>query len=264
MGMSFGSQGEPLLGEVVYVGNTHSEHPRSGLAISGLIVGILALITSLLPIINNISFFAALVGAVLAIVGLVSCLRGKRGAKGLAIAAVAVNVVAIVAVLVSQSMYSSAIDSAVNGPQAVSSSKGGTDSTAGSNKEDEEDEEDVAENLAVGSKVELANGVTVSVDEIVTGLVNYDGTAMTGVRVTYVNNSDKTASFNSYDWKGESSNGVQSDSSYYSEATEDLSYGDLSAGGTVTGFVYFEGDLARVLYYSSAFSDAAAASWKIS
>ncbi len=31
MGMSFGSQGEPLLGEVVYVGNTHSEHPRSGL-----------------------------------------------------------------------------------------------------------------------------------------------------------------------------------------------------------------------------------------
>lgn len=261
MGMSFGSQGEPLLGEVVYVGNTHSEHPRSGLAISGLIVGILALITSLLPIINNISFFAALVGAVLAIVGLVSCLRGKRGAKGLAIAAVAVNVVAIVAVLVSQSMYSSAIDSAVNGPQAVASSKGGTDSTAGSNKEDEEDD---AENLAVGSKVELANGVTVSVDEIVTGLVNYDGTAMTGVRVTYVNNSDKTASFNSCDWKGESSNGVQSDSSYYSEATEDLSYGDLSAGGTVTGFVYFEGDLARVLYYSSAFSDAAAASWKIS
>lgn len=261
MGMSFGSQGEPLLGEVVYVGNTHSEHPRSGLAISGLIVGILALIASLLPIINNISFFAALVGAVLAIVGLVSCLRGKRGAKGLAIAAVAVNVVAIVAVLVSQSMYSSAIDSAVNGPQAVASSKGGTDSTAGSNKEDEEDD---AENLAVGSKVELANGVTVSVDEIVTGLVNYDGTAMTGVCVTYVNNSDKTASFNSYDWKGESSNGVQSDSSYYSEATEDLSYGDLSAGGTVTGFVYFEGDLARVLYYSSAFSDAAAASWKIS
>ena len=261
MGMSFGSQEEPLLGEVVYVGNTHSEHPRSGLAISGLIVGILALITSLLPIINNISFFAALVGAVLAIVGLVSCLRGKRGAKGLAIAAVAVNVVAIVAVLVSQSMYSSAIDSAVNGPQAVASSKGGTDSKAGSNKEDEEDD---AENLAVGSKVELANGVTVSVDEIVTGLVNYDGTAMTGVCVTYVNNSDKTASFNSYDWKGESSNGVQSDSSYYSEATEDLSYGDLSAGGTVTGFVYFEGDLARVLYYSSAFSDAAAASWKIS
>ena len=77
MGMSFGSQGEPLLGEVVYVGNTHSEHPRSGLAISGLIVGILALITSLLPIINNISFFAALVGAVLAIAGLVSCLRGR-------------------------------------------------------------------------------------------------------------------------------------------------------------------------------------------
>lgn len=188
MGMSFGSQGEPLLGEVVYVGNTHSEHPRSGLAISGLIVGILALITSLLPIINNISFFAALVGAVLAIVGLVSCLRGKRGAKGLAIAAVAVNVVAIVAVLVSQSMYSSAIDSAVNGPQAVASSKGGTDSTAGSNNEDEEDD---AENLAVGSKVELANGVTVSVDEIVTGLVNYDGTAMTGVCVTYVNNSDR-------------------------------------------------------------------------
>ncbi len=44
------------------------KQPRSGLAIAGLVLGIIALVTSLMPIINNMSFFAALVGAVLAIV----------------------------------------------------------------------------------------------------------------------------------------------------------------------------------------------------
>ncbi|MFR3451650.1 MAG: DUF4352 domain-containing protein [Collinsella sp.] len=78
---------------------------------------------------------------------------------------------------------------------------------------------------------------------------------MTGVRVTYSNNSDEALSFNSYDWKGESASGVQSDATYYSEAAEELSYGDLSAGGTVSGYVYFEGDLANVLYLSSPFAD---------
>lgn len=34
-----------------------SKQPRSGLAIAGLVLGIIALLTSLLPIINNMSFF---------------------------------------------------------------------------------------------------------------------------------------------------------------------------------------------------------------
>ena len=58
-------------------------------------------------------------------------------------------------------------------------------------------------------------------------------------------------------------NGVQSDNTYYSEATEGLSYGELSAGGTVSGYVYFEGDVSSILYYSSPFADKPAATWAI-
>ncbi len=239
-----------------------SKQPRSGLAIAGLVLGIIALLTSLLPIINNMSFFVALVGAVLAIIGLVACMRGKRAGKGLAIAAVVVNVISIVAVIASQSMYSAAIDDAMNGPQAVQESQdedAAEDNASESKPDDSADEK----KLAVGSSVELSNGMTVAVDEIVPGLTNYDGATLTGVRVTYANNSDEALSFNSYDWKGESASGVQSDATYYSEATEELSYGDLSAGGTVSGYVYFEGDLSNVLYFSSPFADGPAATWGV-
>lgn len=239
-----------------------SKQPRSGLAIAGLVLGIIALLTSLLPIINNMSFFVALVGAVLAIIGLVACLRGKRAGKGLAIAAVVVNVISIVAVIASQSMYSAAIDDAMNGPQAVQESQD-EDAAEDNASESKPDNSADEKKLAVGSSVELSNGMTVAVDEIVPGLTNYDGATLTGVRVTYANNSDEALSFNSYDWKGESASGVQSDATYYSEATEELSYGDLSAGGTVSGYVYFEGDLSNVLYFSSPFADGPAATWGV-
>lgn len=239
-----------------------SKQPRSGLAIAGLVLGIIALLTSLLPIINNMSFFVALVGAVLAIIGLVACMRGKRAGKGLAIAAVVVNVISIVAVIASQSMYSDAIDDAMNGPQAVQESQD-EDAAEDNASESKPDDSAGEKKLAVGASVELSNGMTVAVDEIVPGLTNYDGATLTGVRVTYVNNSDEALSFNSYDWKGESASGVQSDATYYSEATEELSYGDLSAGGTVSGCVYFEGDLSNVLYFSSPFADGPAATWGV-
>lgn len=244
------------------VEHDQSKQPRSGLAIAGLVLGIIALLTSLMPIINNMSFFVALVGAVLAIVGLVACMRGKRAGKGLAVAAIVVNVISVAAVIASQGMYSAAIDDAMNGPQAVQESQ--SEDAAGDEVDESKVDESVGEKrLSVGASVELSNGMTVSVDEVVPGLANYDGTTVTGVRVTYVNNSDEALSFNSYDWKGESASGVQSDATYYSEATEELSYGDLSAGGTVSGYVYFDGDLSNVLYFSSPFADGPAATWGI-
>lgn len=240
--------------------NNQVKQPRSALAIAGLVLGILALVTSLLPIINNMSFMVALVGTALAIAGLVACVRGKRAGKGLAIGAIVVNVVAVVAVLASQSMYSAAIDEAVNGPQAVQSSQDDGAPAADDSKEEQPLQE---EKLGVGASVELANGMTVSVDEVVPGLTNYDGATLTGVRVTYANNGDEAISFGAYEWKGESANGVQSDNTYYSEASEELSSGDLSAGGTVSGFVYFEGDVTNVLYFSSLFADKPAATWGV-
>jgi hypothetical protein len=81
--------------------------PTSGLAVASLVLGIVAAVSSFMPIVNNASFFIALVGLVLGIVGLVGVNKGTRAGKGLAIAGIVLGVVSIVVVLASQSFYAS-------------------------------------------------------------------------------------------------------------------------------------------------------------
>lgn len=60
---------------------------KSGMAIAGFVLGIIALLTSLVPIVNNLSFFLAILGIIFTIVGLIGIMKGKKSGKGLAIAA---------------------------------------------------------------------------------------------------------------------------------------------------------------------------------
>lgn len=86
--------------------------PKSGMAVAGLVLGIIALLTSFLPIINNFAALLAVLGLIFGIVGLVGVLKGKKSGKGMAIAAVVLNAVAVVIVLATQSMYGAALDEA--------------------------------------------------------------------------------------------------------------------------------------------------------
>ena len=81
----------------------------SAAAIVGLVLGILAIVTSWIPIVNNLSFILGIIGLVFAIVGVVGTVRGKKGGKGLAIAALVVNVLSLVIVLGLQSAWSTAL-----------------------------------------------------------------------------------------------------------------------------------------------------------
>lgn len=238
----------------------------SGMAIAGLVLGIIAVVSSWVPIVNNLSFVIGLIGLVLAVVGVVSVIRGKRSGKGLAIAAVVVNVVALAVVLATQSAYSNALDEAVGGPSVsdVSAQDASADEDAASSSSDATpDAQQATTDLAPGTSVTLDNGLVVTVDSVEAGLTNYDGSSVTGARVTYVNNGDEGASYNVYDWKGEDAGGAQEYTTYYSESTDDLNSGTLAAGGTKSGMVYFEGDTTKVLYFGSALSDTPTASWVV-
>ena len=83
-------------------------------AIVALVLGILALLTSFLPIINNGSFILGIVALVLSIIGAIGTFRGKRSGKSIAIAALVIAVLSCVVVLATQSMYSAAIDESLN------------------------------------------------------------------------------------------------------------------------------------------------------
>ena len=128
----------------------------------------------------------------------------------------------------------------------------------------EQKTEESTENLVIGTTVNLPDGLSVTVDSVEPGLANYDGSAMTGIHVTYTNNGDDGASYNIYDWKGEDANGAQQSTGYYSEGSDELSSGTLAKGGTVSGNVYFKGDLARVLYFGNLLEKTATASWSLS
>lgn len=96
------------------VQQTNSKQSRSGLAIAALVLGIVAMATSFLPIINNISFFIALVGLILAIIGIVGIRKGRAGGMGIGVAGLVLCIVACAVVLGSQAFYTAALNDAAD------------------------------------------------------------------------------------------------------------------------------------------------------
>jgi hypothetical protein len=83
---------------------------KSGLAIAGFIISILAILGSAIPIFNNVSFFFAVISLIFGIIGLVSIRKGKRVGQGLAIATIILSVVTFVIVIATQSFYGKVAD----------------------------------------------------------------------------------------------------------------------------------------------------------
>lgn len=142
-----------------------------------------------------------------------------------------------------------------------------TTTTAGSSDtaaEAPQEQEQQTTELAVGTTVNFASGLSVTVDSVEAGLTNYDGSTCTGFHVTYVNNGSDGADYNIFDWKGEDANGAQQSSGYYSEGSDELQSGTLAAGGSVSGNIYFTGDVVKALYYENMFlDDTPSASWNL-
>lgn len=93
---------------------TDTNKPRSGFAIAALVLGIVAAATSFMPIINNASFFIALIGLILAIVAIAGIRKGKNSGKGLAVAGLVLSIVAGLLVLGTQAFYSAVLNEAVD------------------------------------------------------------------------------------------------------------------------------------------------------
>ena len=218
---------------------------KSGLGIAGFVLGIIALATSFLPIINNFSALLAVIGFVLALIGMIACVKGRKSGKGLSIAGVVMNVIAFVVVLATQSMYSSAIDDVFSGTSVAPQPANEQPATTAPASDEAADN---SQTTAAGNSITLKNGLVLTVDGVVTGLQSYDGKPITQVSVTYQNNGNSQASFNPYDWKAEDAQGAQRSQAFYTDGDNELHSGTLAAGGTVSGNLYFEGDVVKVLY----------------
>jgi hypothetical protein len=85
--------------------NRDKTERKSGLAIAGFIIAILAIIGSWVPILNNVSFFFAVVSLIFGVIGLLAIKKGKRVGQGLAVATIILSIIAGGVVLATQAFY---------------------------------------------------------------------------------------------------------------------------------------------------------------
>jgi hypothetical protein len=196
----YGGAGQPPYGpppgsEYQYGGQQPGSQKGSGLAISALVVAIIAVLLCWVPIVNNFAAVLAVVGLALGVPALISARRGKRGGSGLAMASVILSVLAIVGVLATQALYVSVIDDVSD---EISNST--SDEPAASDPA-ENAEPDAATALPLGQSGELSeytitvNSVTANGNDIVAGANQFNDPptgqyVLVSMTVTY-NGSDE-------------------------------------------------------------------------
>ncbi|SOC50285.1 hypothetical protein SAMN05660748_3031 [Blastococcus aggregatus] len=131
----------------------------SGLAISALVLAIIAVLLCWVPIVNNFAAVLAVVGLALGIPALVSARRGKRSGSGMAMASVILSVLAFAGVLATQAFYGSVIDDVAD---EIRDSASGLPSSADAAQDAEADEAAV---LSLGQSGQLSE-YTVTVDSV--------------------------------------------------------------------------------------------------
>ena len=89
------------------------------LGILAIVFGGVALIGSWVPILNNVSFFIAIISLIL---GVIALIVNRKNKKVLAVVGTCLSIASIFIVLATQSMYSSAIDNASKAIDKASSS----------------------------------------------------------------------------------------------------------------------------------------------
>lgn len=117
------------------------------------------------------------------------------------------------------------------------------------------------EDLAVGKPVEYSNGLTVTVDSVKTGLKNSAGKQLVCVTVTYKNGGSTTLDYNSFDWKVQDPDGTLRTYAIYPSGENELNSGELTPGSTVTGNLYFEAPVSKIIYEANYWNSDSNASW---
>lgn len=115
----------------------------SGLAIAGLVIGIIALLGAWIPLLNVGSAFIAVIGLVLSIIGLVK-VRKQVSGKGMAIAATVLNIVALVVVIAMYGTAGAAYNAATSDESSSSSAVEQSESSADSEGESAASSSDTA------------------------------------------------------------------------------------------------------------------------
>ena len=218
----------------------------SGAAIAAFVLGILAIGSSFIPVVNVWSIIVGAVGFILGIVGGVQTARKKRKGAVLNAIGLVLCIVSIGMALVTNTVFSAAVDNLRTGskPVATTGASGGSAPASDGSAD--------YSNMPIGQSVSLQNGLTVTVVDAQEVKQTYSDEMLMMVTVSYVNNGSDSVSYNALDWKSVNANGVERmEKIFGGDSGNRLDSGKLKPGGNITGSVYFEGDATKVYYYSN-------------
>ena len=156
----------------------------SGLAVAGLVCGIIALVSSFVPLLNLLSFPFVLLAIIFGGIGVWQTVKGTKGGKGIAIAGL---VLGIIALLVTAVMYGSA------GAASDAAGKGQSDSGQAAQQSAQGTQGSEAQQPEAAQSGGEAADYQVIIGEATTG-EDYQGNPAILVSYTFVNNSDEAVS----------------------------------------------------------------------
>lgn len=205
---------------------------KKGLAVTSLVLGLLAIVGCLIPVLNIVSIVLAIIAVVLGVVAVVQARKPGRGGKGMAIAGIILSVVAIVGAILANVLFGAAVSSVSNSidQQAADDAEAATQ-FPGATADDVVGQ--AGETLTVGDISVTTTGLTAQTDEVL------DQSYLCS-SVTYLNGGSDPATFNIFDWSLQDPAGAARTVGIFGDSN--LQSGDLAPGGTVTGDVCFEGD----------------------
>lgn len=169
---------------------------KSALGIASLVLGIVGIVGSWIPFLNNFSFIIAIVGVILGAIGLRSVLKGTKAGKGITIAGLVLSILACVIVLATQSMYSKAIDDTMNSMTSNSSSSSSSSSSSDNSSSNSKDSATDKLNKMTGDATEdiLKNDLTVDIPEYTVEESAYSTSGKLAVTLTNKGSETKTFS----------------------------------------------------------------------
>lgn len=177
--------------------NATASLPLSAMGVTSLVMGILALVISWIPIINNITFLFSILGLVFAIVAFVGIKHHKVRGRGLAYAGLITSIVGFAIMLATQSFYGEVLKGV---SEAVNDEFSDSSTSDDDSAENQEKSQDTNNGNKDASEGEIDNGkyhVTIKGAEL--SGEDYDGNPT--VLVTYeVVNNQKDQTSNPFDW----------------------------------------------------------------
>jgi hypothetical protein len=209
----------------------YRQPPRNGFGITALALALVGLVFCLMPITGGLGLILGMLALLFGLLGLGRVRKGAATNKGVTIAGLVLAVCAVIGGFFAMKTFFdilSGFGKSDSPPVAV-----GAPAVPGPAGDDAAPEQPTGGTFDAGQAVDR-DGMQITAGPLKRVKREY-GDPLLCSRITYRNTGDQEESFNAFDWKIQSPDGVQE--SAYSAEKNALSSGQLAPGGTVAGDV---------------------------